>query len=71
VVIGGWKRPPGKFRSLLAASSRRSPGLCRARRHRLFRQDKVAHHAALKAAAKTSPFGGKDAPKKEAATCIG
>jgi bifunctional non-homologous end joining protein LigD len=66
VVIGGWKTTNGKFRSLIAGVPRGDHLAFVGMVGTGFGQDKVRRiMPALKAAASdTSPFGGKDAPRK-------
>ncbi|MGY3488434.1 bifunctional non-homologous end joining protein LigD [Bradyrhizobium sp. USDA 4011] len=66
VVIGGWKTTNGKFRSLMAGVYRGDHLVFVGIVGTGFGQDTVRRiMPALKAAASdTSPFGGKDAPKK-------
>jgi bifunctional non-homologous end joining protein LigD len=66
VVIGGWKTTNGKFRSLMAGVPRGDHLAFVGMVGTGFGQDKVKRiMPALKAAASdTSPFGGKDAPRK-------
>ncbi|MDB5638003.1 MAG: ligD, partial [Bradyrhizobium sp.] len=66
VVIGGWKTTNGKFRSLMAGVHRGDHLAFVGMVGTGFGQDKVKRiMPALKAAASdTSPFGGKDAPRK-------
>src|SRR6202042_1467519 len=66
VVLGGWKTTAGKFRSLMAGVYRGDHLAFVGLIGTGFGQDKVRRiMPALKAAASdTSPFGGKDAPRK-------
>jgi bifunctional non-homologous end joining protein LigD len=66
VVLGGWKTTNGKFRSLMAGVYRGDHLAFVGIVGTGFGQDKVRRiMPALKAAASnTSPFGGKDAPRK-------
>ncbi len=66
VVLGGWKTTNGKFRSLMAGVHRGDHLAFVGMVGTGFGQDKVKRiMPALKAAASdTSPFGGKNAPKK-------
>jgi bifunctional non-homologous end joining protein LigD len=66
VVLGGWKTTNGKFRSLMAGVYRGDHLAFVGLIGTGFGQDKVRRiMPALKAAASdTSPFGGKDAPRK-------
>ncbi len=66
VVLGGWKTTNGKFRSLMAGVNRGDHLAFVGIVGTGFGQDKVKRiMPALKAAASdTSPFGGKDAPRK-------
>jgi bifunctional non-homologous end joining protein LigD len=66
VVIGGWKTTNGKFRSLMAGVYRGDHLAYVGMVGTGFGQDKVKRlmPALKKAASKTSPFGGKNAPKK-------
>jgi bifunctional non-homologous end joining protein LigD len=66
VVIGGWKTTNGKFRSLMAGVPRGDHLAFVGMVGTGFGQDKIKRiMPALKAAASdTSPFGGKDAPRK-------
>jgi bifunctional non-homologous end joining protein LigD len=66
VVLGGWKTTNGKFRSLMAGVHRGGHLVFVGMVGTGFGQDTVRRiMPALKAAhAETSPFGGKDAPKK-------
>jgi bifunctional non-homologous end joining protein LigD len=66
VVLGGWKTTNGKFRSLMAGVNRGDHLAFVGMVGTGFGQDKVKRiMPALKAAASdTSPFGGKNAPRK-------
>jgi bifunctional non-homologous end joining protein LigD len=66
VVLGGWKTTNGKFRSLMAGVYRGDHLAYVGTVGTGFGQDKVKRlmPALKKAASKTSPFGGKNAPKK-------
>src|SRR6202035_1574887 len=66
VVLGGWKTTNGKFRSLMAGVYRGDNLAFVGLIGTGFGQDKIKRiMPALKAAASdTSPFGGKDAPRK-------
>jgi bifunctional non-homologous end joining protein LigD len=66
VVIGGWKTTNGKFRSLMAGVYRGDHLAYVGMVGTGFGQDKVKRlmPALKKAASKTSPFAGKNAPKK-------
>jgi bifunctional non-homologous end joining protein LigD len=66
VVIGGWKTTGGKFRSLMAGVHRGDHLAFVGIVGTGFGQDKVRRimPALKQAASDTSPFGGKDAPKK-------
>jgi bifunctional non-homologous end joining protein LigD len=66
VVLGGWKTANGKFRSLMAGVYRGDHLAYVGMVGTGFGQDKVKRlmPALKKAASNTSPFGGKNAPKK-------
>jgi bifunctional non-homologous end joining protein LigD len=66
VVIGGWKTTNGKFRSLMAGVYRGDHLAYVGMVGTGFGQDKVKRlmPALKKAESKTSPFGGKNAPRK-------
>jgi bifunctional non-homologous end joining protein LigD len=66
VVLGGWKTTNGKFRSLMAGVYRGDHLAYVGMVGTGFGQDKVKRlmPALKKAASNTSPFGGKNAPKK-------
>jgi bifunctional non-homologous end joining protein LigD len=66
VVLGGWKTTNGKFRSLMAGVYRGDHLAYVGIVGTGFGQDKVKRlmPALKKAASNTSPFGGKNAPKK-------
>jgi bifunctional non-homologous end joining protein LigD len=66
VVLGGWKTTNGKFRSLMAGVYRDDHLAYVGMVGTGFGQDKVKRlmPALKKAEAKTSPFGGKNAPRK-------
>jgi bifunctional non-homologous end joining protein LigD len=66
VVLGGWKTTNGKFRSLMAGVHRGDHLVHVGMVGTGFSQDKVKRlmPALKKAASSTSPFGGKNAPKK-------
>src|SRR6202011_5240267 len=66
VMIGGWKTPSGKFRSLMAGVYRDDHLVFVGMVGTGFGQDTVKRiMPALKAAASDkNPFGGKDAPRK-------
>jgi bifunctional non-homologous end joining protein LigD len=66
VVLGGWKTTNGKFRSLMAGVHRGDHLVHVGMVGTGFSRDKVKRlmPALKKAASSTSPFGGKNAPKK-------
>src|SRR3954454_5206797 len=66
VVLGGWKTTNGKFRSLMAGVYRGDHLAYVGMVGTGFGQDKVKRlmPALKKAASSTSPFGGKNAPRK-------
>ena len=74
VVIGGWTTTAGKFRSLLVGVNRGDHLVYVGRVGTgLRRRQGQAPDAALEGDGRraTSPFTGKDAPRKERATCTG